>query len=71
MSCTYFCPRVLRVVFPARRKLTLHEAAQVLVKELNYPEEKAYQYAKQFDKNNDGQLSASEITDFTNMIDET
>ena len=54
-----------------RRKLSIQEAAQVLVQELNYPKEKAYQYAKQFDKNNDGQLSASEITAFTSIIDET
>jgi len=51
--------------------LTLDEAVLMLRNELRYPEERALHFVKRFDHNNDGRLSASELSQFKNKIAET
>ncbi|ESO03775.1 hypothetical protein HELRODRAFT_173478 [Helobdella robusta] len=51
--------------------ITLDAGAQLLMKELNYPKERAYQVVKKFDHNKDGKLSGKEIINFKNNIQET
>lgn len=51
--------------------ITFKEAVTILRDELNYPEDRALHFVKQYDKNNDGKLSAAEFTAFRTKIEET
>ena len=53
------------------RYISFEEAATVLRKELNYPEDRAFHFVQMFDHNRDGRLSAAEFTQFTSKIEET
>lgn len=47
------------------------EAVRILRQDLNYPEDKALQFVKRFDRNNDGYLSLAEFNNFKRIIEET
>jgi len=53
------------------RSFSLSEAAGMLQTELGYQRARAEHFAKQFDKNNDGQLCAAEFDSFRNTIRDT
>ena len=53
------------------RSISLSEAAQILETELGYDRAKAEHFVKQFDRNNDGKLSAAEIDSFKTTIRNT
>jgi len=53
------------------RSISLSEAAQILESELGYDRAKAEHFVKQFDRNNDGILSAAEIDSFKTTIRNT
>jgi len=47
------------------------KAEELLVKELQYSRERAKFIARQFDKNNDGKLSAKEMERFKDSVKQT
>jgi Ca2+-binding EF-hand superfamily protein len=49
----------------------LDEAVEILKTELKFPEARAQQFVKRFDKNNDGKLSAEEFFHFKQRIEDT
>lgn len=59
------------VVFSGDQDITFDEAVRVLQEELHYPEDKALQFVRRFDRNNDGHLSSLEFNAMRRKITET
>ena len=51
--------------------ISFEEAVKVLQDELHYPEDKAMQFVRRFDHNNDGHLSSLEFNAMRRKITET
>lgn len=51
--------------------MTFDEAARVLHDELNYPQDRALNFVRRFDRNNDGRLSVKEFQVMKKRIEET
>ena len=53
------------------RSITLSEAADILETQLGYDRGKAEHFVKQFDRNNDGRLCATELDNFKTTVRDT
>jgi len=53
------------------QEISFEEAVKVLHEELHYPEDKAMQFVRRFDRNNDGHLSSLEFNAMRRKITET
>ena len=53
------------------RSITLSEAADILETQLGYDRAKAEHFVKQFDRNNDGRLCATELDNFKTTVRDT
>lgn len=51
--------------------ISFEDAARVLREELRYPEDRALNFVKRFDRNGDGRLSIAEFTQLKSKIEET
>jgi len=59
------------VVISGDQDISFDEAVRVLQQELHYPEDKALQFVRRFDRNNDGHLSSLEFNAMRRKITET
>jgi hypothetical protein len=58
-------------VFSGQQIISFSDAARILCDELHYPEDRALQFVKRFDRNNDGYLSVTEFNDFKKIVEDT
>ena len=58
-------------VISGDQDISFDEAVRVLQHQLRYPEDKALQFVRRFDRNNDGHLSSVEFNALMRKIDET
>lgn len=61
----------LKAKMAGEQYISFEEAVKILRDELNYPEDRALHFVKQYDKNKDGKLSVTEFSTFRNKIEET
>jgi len=57
-------------MFSAETFISFDEAVAILHEELHYPQDKAFNFVKTFDKNNDGKLSTVEFAELKRKIEE-
>jgi hypothetical protein len=58
-------------LFSGQQIISFSDAARFLIDELHYPEDRALQFVRRFDRNNDGYLSVPEFNNFKKIIDDT
>lgn len=68
---TFFGDIKAKLGLTVEQDITFEEAVKVLRDELHYPEGRALQFVKRFDRNNDGHLSAAEFHHLKSKIHET